>query len=110
MIFVFSVWGGFEQLAILASAAILLIYLSVILATIKLRMNKKAATDNSFKVPGGLIIPVIGLTAISWLLSSLGKWEIVSTLIFMAVVSLIYVVMKWIKRKHKIATQSKNKM
>jgi len=109
MIFVFSVYGGFEQLAILASAAILLIYLSVILATIKLRMKKQDPGEDSFKVPGGLIIPVIGLLTISWLLSSLGKWEIISTLIFIAVVSLIYVTMKWIKRKHKNTVQLKNK-
>ncbi len=37
LIFIFSISGGFKQLAILASAVILLIYLAVILATIKLR-------------------------------------------------------------------------
>ena len=41
LIFIFSVSGGFKQLAILASAAILLIYLAVILATIKLRRKKQ---------------------------------------------------------------------
>ncbi|MEJ7674955.1 MAG: amino acid permease [Chitinophagaceae bacterium] len=40
LIFIFSIAGGFQQLTIMASAIILLIYLSVILATIKLRKKK----------------------------------------------------------------------
>jgi basic amino acid/polyamine antiporter, APA family len=99
LIFIFSISGGFKQLAILASAAILLIYLLVILATIKLRMKKYDATEKTFKVPGGLTIPCIGIAAIIWLLTSLSKWEILSTLIFIAIVSVIYIAMKWIKNR-----------
>jgi len=73
MIFIFSVSSGFKQLAIMASASILLIYLFVILATIKLRMKKKSISKETFKVPGGLIIPSIGIASIIWLLSSLKK-------------------------------------
>ncbi len=40
-IFIFSISGGFKQLAILASASILLIYLAVILSTIKMRKKNK---------------------------------------------------------------------
>lgn len=99
LIFIFSVSGGFKQLAILASAAILLIYLAVILATIKLRMKKQDAVEKTFRVPGGLVIPFIGIAAIVWLLSSLGKWEILSTIIFIGVVCVIYFVMKKIKKE-----------
>jgi len=99
LIFVLSVAGGFKQLAVLASAAILLIYLAVILATIKLRMKKQEAAEKTFRVPGGLIIPFIGIAAIIWLLTSLSKWEILSTLIFIALVSLIYFIMKKSKNK-----------
>jgi L-asparagine transporter-like permease len=49
LIFIFSVSGGFKQLAVLASAAILFIYLAVILATIKLRGRKQ---DSSEKTSG----------------------------------------------------------
>ncbi len=90
LIFIFSVSGGFKQLAILASAAILLVYLAVILATIKLRTRKQDAPEKTFRVPGGLVIPFIGIAAIVWLLSSLSKWEILSTIIFIAVVCSIY--------------------
>lgn len=98
LIFIFSVSGGFKQLAILASAAILLIYLAVILATIKLRMKKQDDAEKTFRVPGGLVIPLIGIAAIIWLLTSLGKWEIGSTIIFIAVVCIIYFVMKKFKK------------
>ena len=103
LIFIFSVSGGFKQLAILASAAILLIYLAVILATIKLRRNKQEASEKTFRAPGGLIIPCIGIAAIIWLLTSLSKWEILSTIIFIAIVCIIYFIMKkfQIKKLHE---------
>lgn len=97
LIFILSVAGGFKQLAILASAAILLIYLSVILATIKLRKKKQDADEKTFSVPGGLVIPFIGIAAIVWLLTSLSRWEILSTIIFIAVVCVVYFVMKKLK-------------
>jgi basic amino acid/polyamine antiporter, APA family len=98
MIFILSIAGGFKQLAILASAAILLIYLAVILSTIKLRQQKQDAGEKTFKVPGGLIVPIIAIAAILWLLSSLSKWEILSTLIFIAVIGIIYFLMEKFKK------------
>ena len=99
LIFIFSVSGGFKQLAILASAAILLVYLAVILATVKLRKNKQERSEKTFKVPGGLIIPLIGIAAIVWLLSSLSKWEILSTIIFIIIVCIIYFFTKKFKKE-----------
>ena len=99
LIFIFSLAGGFQQLAIMASAIILLVYLAVVLATIKLRNKKTAEDDKFFKAPGGLVIPVIAIVAIAWLLTSLGKWEILSTLIFVVVILFIYFITKWSKRK-----------
>jgi len=100
IIFIFSIAGGFQQLAIMASAIILLIYLAVILATIKLRRKKMKGEEKTFKAPGGLITPLIGIAGIIWLLSSLGKWEILATLIFIAAVIVIYFVTKWLKKIH----------
>ena len=101
LIFIFAVSGGFKQLAILASAAILLIYLAVILATIKLRMTKKKPSEKTFRAPGGLMIPFTGIAAILWLLSSLSKREILSTLIFIAAICAIYITMQVVKTKNK---------
>jgi amino acid transporter len=99
LIFIFSIAGGFQQLAIMASAIILLIYLSVILATIKLRKKKIEGDEKKFTAPGGLITPLIGIVAIIWLLTSLGKWEILSTLIFLAAIIVIYFITRQLKRK-----------
>jgi amino acid transporter len=104
LIFIFSVAGGFKQLAVLASAAILLIYLSVILATLKLRKLQQAADEKTFKAPGGLITPLFGIAAIVWLLTSLSKWEILSTLIFIGVICMMYFIMKKLKNKILLPT------
>jgi amino acid transporter len=98
VIFIFSIAGGFQQLAIMASAIILLVYLAVILATIKLRKENTAGIGKTFKAPGGLVTPLVGIAAIIWLLTSLGKWEILSTLIFIAFVVVVYFVTKWLKK------------
>lgn len=99
LIFILSVSGGFRQLAVLASAAILLIYLAVILATIKMRKKKQGSAEKTFRVPGGLVIPFIGVAAIVWLLTSLSKWEILSTIIFIFAICVIYFIMKLMKSK-----------
>lgn len=98
LIFIFSVFGGFKQLAILASAAILLIYLAVILSTLKLRNRNNEGNERTFRAPGGFITPLIGIAAITWLLTSLKRWEILSTLIFLAAICIIYFATKWIRR------------
>jgi len=104
LIFIFSITGGFKQLAILASAAILLIYFAVILATIKLRSMPQHGLEKTFRAPGGLVTPVVGIAAIVWLLTSLSKWEILSTIIFVAIVSVIYFIMKKYQHTKTIVT------
>ena len=99
LLFLVSISGGFEQLAILASAAILLIYLLVVLATIKLRWKQEAVSEKSFKIPGGLVIPVLAVISIAWLLTSLSKWEVLSTVLFIIGISIIYFVTKRINSK-----------
>ncbi|MBT8185342.1 MAG: APC family permease [Eudoraea sp.] len=99
LIFIFSVSGGFRELAVMASAAILLIYLMVIFATVRLRRLPQAEDKKSFNVPGGLLIPIIGIGAIIWLLTSLSKWEVLSTLIFIAFLCGLFLIMKWARNK-----------
>lgn len=99
LIFIFSVSGGFKQLAIMASACILIIYLFVVLATIKLRTKNNEEDKKTFKAPGGWVTPIIAVISIVWLLTSLGRWEILSTLIFISIICIIYFVTKWTKPK-----------
>ena len=103
LIFIFSTFGGFKQLAVLASAAILLVYLAVILATLMLRKKKQPAAEKTFQAPGGLLIPFIGIAAITWLLTCLNKWEILSTIIFIGIICGIYFTMKWMKTNKILA-------
>jgi len=107
LIFIFSISGGFKQLAILASAAILIIYLTVILATVKLRSTKEPVAERTFRMPGGLTIPLIAIVAIVWLLTSLTKWEIGSTIIFIAVICVIYFIMQKYKKRRNILDEIK---
>jgi APA family basic amino acid/polyamine antiporter len=97
LIFILSVSGGFSQLAILASGALLLIYMAVILATIKVRTVVKTNEEKSFRMPGGITIPVIAIAAITWVLSNLSRNEILSILIFVAAVCALYMAMKKLK-------------
>jgi APA family basic amino acid/polyamine antiporter len=94
--FIMSISGGFRQLAVLASSAMLIIYLGVILATIKLRKVKPA--ENSFVIPGGIIIPVVALVVTIWFLSNLSLNELVGVIIFLVASSVIYFLMKFFKK------------
>jgi amino acid transporter len=104
--FLFAVFGVFKQLIILSSAATLLIYLGVVLAAIKLRYKKTAAAENSFTIPGGIIVPVSATVIIAWLLSNLSKEELIGTGIFILALIVIYVLMILYK-KSKTLPQDK---
>ncbi len=95
--FLFAVFGGFKQLIVLSSAATILIYLGVVLATIKLRF-KKTATEKTFTIPGGITVPLIAAAIIIWLLSNLSQAEIIGISIFIAVLVFIFLIMKMISR------------
>ena len=97
LIFLFTMLGGFQQLLTLASGSLLLIYLAVVLSVIKLRMKKTVDEKKSFKMPGGLTIPIIAIVAIVYVLSNLSKQEITSISVFLAIVCVIYFLMKKMK-------------
>jgi amino acid transporter len=97
--FVISATGKFQQLVIIASASMLLIYLGVVLATIKLRRIKSISNEQTFRIPGGITIPVLAICVIVWLLAHLSGKEFLYEGIFIAVFCLIYVVMKLTKKK-----------
>lgn len=100
MIFIFSIAGGFKQLAVLASGAVLLIYLTVALSVLKLRMNVRRG-EGTFRIPFGPVVPLISIAAIIWLLTSLTKIEVLSTIGFIALISLFYLLTTAFNRKSK---------
>ncbi|MDO9374312.1 MAG: APC family permease [Ferruginibacter sp.] len=96
--FLFAISGGFKQLAILASAAVLITYLGVVLASVKLRNATAPGKGKDFRVPGGVIVPLFATAGIIWLLSNLTKQELTGIAVFIVVFSLIYLVVQYIKK------------
>ena len=97
----FASSGGFKQLAIISGAATLLIYLVVVLATINLRRVNSKTAEKTFQIPGGIIVPLLAICVIVWLLSNLSKQEFASIVIFILVISLVYLAIKMIKKTVK---------
>jgi amino acid transporter len=98
---IFASTGGFKQLAIISGAATLVIYLGVVLATIKLRKSNSSTGEKTFQIPGGIIIPLLAVGFICWLLSNLTKQEFTSIVVFISVLSIIYCIVNLKKEKTK---------
>ncbi len=99
LIFIFSVTGGFKQLAILASAALLLIYLAVVLASVKLKIQESKSGKIKSVLNFGLLVPGAAIAAIVYVLSSLSSREFISIGIFIGVVCIIYFFIINVRRK-----------
>ncbi len=97
--FLFAVFGVMKQLLVLASAATLLIYLGVVLATIRLRLKKGNDNSKGFNIPGGITVPILATVTIIWLLSNLSKQEIIGSCVFIAALVVIYFLMDLFKNK-----------
>jgi amino acid transporter len=95
--FLFAISGGFRQLAIIASAALLLTYLGVILATLKLR--KLPADPGAFRIPLGITIPILAIITTVWFLSNLAMEEFIIAGIFLSGVALVYGLMRLLRNR-----------
>ncbi|WNH12902.1 APC family permease [Thalassobellus suaedae] len=95
--FILSVIGSFEKLAVIASSSMLILYFGVALSVIKLRKSQKTQ-PGEFKIPGGLLVPVISIAIILYFLSNLSIQEMTATLVFIGILSLIYILIKMIKK------------
>ena len=95
-----SAMGNFQQLVVITTSSFLLLYLGVVLSLIKLR--KKYPDDkNGYKVPGGLLVPILSIGIILYFLSNLEKREIVGTLIFIAIISILFFIIQSVQKKAK---------
>jgi APA family basic amino acid/polyamine antiporter len=90
LIVFFASVGEFKQLALVSSSAILVVYLAVALATIKVKYKEKGTYPGAFKIPGGYLIPVLALGVIIWFLSHTSLNEIVAMVVFFVITSLFY--------------------
>ncbi len=67
LIWALALTGGFKPLAIMSSIALLVVYLAVCLATLKLR-RERPAYQPGFRTPGGPVVPLLGAAIVCWLL------------------------------------------
>ncbi len=101
----FAITGEFRQLAIYASSFALLIYLGVALAVIKLRM-KEDRYPSTFRIPGGIAVPVISIVTIVWFLSHLTLKEFTGLSLFIAIISSAFFVINYFKNKNSVDEKS----
>ncbi|MCX2745351.1 APC family permease [Mangrovivirga sp. M17] len=92
--FVFASIGRFDQLAVISSAAVLFIYLGVVLCVFKLRIIKPSKDKDAFTIPGGLIIPILSSVVIILMLFGLKRSEWIGFLAGTAVLTIIYFLKK----------------
>lgn len=99
--FVFALFGGLRQLLILSTATTLLIYLGVVLAVIRLRKIMPMAPGTGFRVPGGIVVPVIAAVAILWLFFTLTWSELAGMGVLLGLLSVVYIRIRYRLRKMK---------
>jgi amino acid transporter len=98
--FTLAAIGGFRQLAVIASASMLLVYFGVALSVIKMR-KKDSSDSESFKIPLGYTVPILSAGIILFFLSNLSGYEKVGILIFVLVLTLIYFLVKVLSNNKK---------
>jgi len=99
--FTLAALGGFRQLAVIASASMLLVYFGVALSVIKLRQKGNSEPGN-FKIPFGYTVPILSAGIILFFLSNLTVYEKSGIAIFFLTLTIIYFIIKTIQRKRLI--------
>ena len=95
--FLMAVVGGFEQLAVASSLIVLLLYLGVVLALIKMR-SIESLKQEGFTIKGGLAIPILASLVIIYFLLQSSQNEVIGALILFAIFTLIYYFTKILKK------------
>ena len=97
--FLMAFSGGFKQLLILATLSTLFLYVGVALSAIKFRFSKDLAPPATFKLPGGLSIPLLTLIILAWFIFQSKQEEIIAMGIFLLVLTVIYFLKVFIQSK-----------
>ena len=96
--FIVAATASFEQLVVIATSSILILYFGVALSVIKLRRTHKTE-EKEFKIPGGWTVPILSMCIILYFLSNLSKNEMIGTVVFIGVLTLIFGIIKFFKKK-----------
>ena len=97
--FTFATLSDFKRLAELASSSLLIIYLAVALATIRLRYKKEIAETGGFRIPGGLLVPILAIIVVCWFLSHITRAEVKAMIIFFGALTAIFFINKLVRRR-----------
>ena len=90
-----AVTGSFNALVVLSVLSALVVYLVCCLATIQLqRKNIRVEGSIPYKVPGGRVVPILASAIVLWLMSSSTGKEFIALAIAVAVLTLIYFLMR----------------
>ena len=101
IMFIMTISGGFKTLAILASSAILIIYLGVVLAMFKSRLKPDLSNPPMFKAPGGFLVPILSLVVLVWVLSYVPLNEFIAISVFLFITTLFYFGYGWWTKSRK---------
>ena len=93
-------------MATLASSSVLIIYLAVVFAMIRLRYKKDDSAVTGFRIPGGLIIPILAVCSICWFLWQITWPELKALGIFFVAAAAIYFISAFI-RSSKLSSSNK---
>jgi amino acid transporter len=98
--FILACSGGYRYLIVVATISMLLSYVGVVLALIKFKLHKEDTRPaNSFRIPGGITIPVLSLISLGWFLWHSKKEELAGISIFIGALIFIYLVKVFTKSK-----------
>lgn len=99
--FVIAALGTFEKLAVIATGGLLLQYLGVALAVIKLRYTRKSG-PGEFRIPGGLTVPLLSVGIIIYFLSKMTYAQAMGALAATILLTIIYTINRKINNKNKV--------
>jgi len=94
--FIIAALGSFEKLAVIATAALLMQYLGVAMAVIKLRFSQKSK-PGEFKIPGGPTVPLLAAGITIYFLFKMTFAEAISALVFTVFLTTVYLINKKVK-------------
>lgn len=89
---VFALSGTFKYLAVVATGSLLIIYLGVSLAVLRLRQRDGLPKDGQFRLPFGPVIPLLSCAIVVWLLLQLPPNEAVSIAVLVGACIAIYAI------------------
>ena len=91
----FALTGTFENLAVLAVIATLIVYLICCLATIQLqRRNIHDEGAIPFKVPGGPVIPLVASAIVVWLMTASTRQEVLAMGAMLLAETIVFLAMR----------------